>query len=426
MARYSPRLIYIVLDGAGDTPGKGETSLEAAETPNLDYIASRSKAGLVYVLGMGVAPQSDAATMSLLGYSPYEYRVGRGVLEALGLGVKIRPGYELALRGNLATVDDDDTIVDRRCGRDVADKESGELLAGLEYVELGRYGGYAKVYPSKGHRVAVVIGSRMYRLDPHISNIDPAYKRVGYISEAVQNPGNKVLKCEPLRDSGGARIAAELVNIFYELSREYLKNHPINSLRREGGRLPCNAILLRDAGDRPENIPMFPHKFGFKMASVVEMPVERGIAELIGLVIADIPDVKFASERYMKMAERAVEILEFTDAVYIHIKGADEPAHDGDREGKVKALEMIDKYFVGSLLESIDMDNTAILVTCDHATPPDLKSHSADPVPIYIYRPGYRSDGIDRFSENLASGGSLGLITGGWDIIPLVKRMVWG
>ena len=426
MARNIPRLIYIVLDGGSDSVEYGETSFEKAHTPNLDELARRSKAGMVHVLGVGVAPQSDAATLSLLGYNPYKYRVGRGLLEALGLGIRVKKGNEVAFRGNIATVDIDDNIIDRRCGRDIDTEESKKLLEAVKYLELGIYDGYAYTYPSKGHRAVVVIGSRRHRLSSFVSNIDPAYKRIGYISEAVRDPPSKVLKCEPLESSEAARITAELVNRYYEMVKERLFMHSENIKRKESGRLPCNAILLRDASTRPENIPLFQHLYEFKMASVVEMPVERGIAELIGLIIGDIPEERDIIKRYKYMAERAIGLLEYSDAVYIHIKGADEPAHDGDIQGKVEALEKIDKYFIGILLDRLDLDRNAFLITCDHSTPPQIRGHSSDPVPIYLYKNGLKGDGLSRFSEREALKGSLGIFTGGWDIIPIVKRILWG
>ncbi len=426
MARYNPRLIYIVLDGGSDNPEYGPTSFELADTPNLDDLARMSKAGVVHVLGVGIAPQSDAATLSLLGYSPYKYRVGRGLLEALGLGVRVKADYEVAFRGNLATVSDKYEIVDRRCGRDISIDESKELLKGLYYVDLDIYEGYAYTYPSKGHRVVTVIGSRKYRLSPNVSNLDPAYRRVGFISEAVPNPSNKVPKCEPLDSSESSRITAELVNRYYDIAYEWLSKHELNVRRDMEGRLKCNAILLRDAGVKPGNIPMFQHRFEFKMASVVEMPVEKGIANLIGLVIAEIPDIKDRVERYAAMVERAIEILEFSDGVYVHIKGPDEPAHDGDKEGKIKVLEEIDRYFIGRLLDKVKLKDTSFVITCDHSTPPEIKSHSSDPVPLFIYKDGLKSDGLKRFSENEAYKGSIGVLTGGWDVLPLVKRIIWG
>ncbi len=426
MARYNPRLIYVVLDGGSDAPEYGPTSFELADTPNLDMIATRSKAGLVHVLGMGIAPQSDAATLSLLGYSPYKYHIGRGLLEALGIGIRVKPDYEVAFRGNLATVENLFDIVDRRCGRDISTEEARELLRSIGYLDLGVYDGYAYTYPAKAHRVVTIIGSRTYKLSPNVSNIDPAYRRVGFISEAVQNPGNKVVKCEPLDSSEASRITAELVNRYYELVYEALSRNEVNERRESQGRLKCNAILLRDAGVRPGNIPMFQHLYEFKMASVVEMPVERGIANLIGLIIAEIKDYQDLETRYRAMAERAVEILEFADAVYVHIKGPDEPAHDGDKERKVEIIELIDKYFFGSLLNEVEMEKSAFLVTCDHSTPPELKSHSSHPVPLFLFKDGMKSDGLKGFSENEAARGSIGTLTGGWDVIPLVKRIIWG
>ena len=426
MARYNPRLIYVVLDGGSDAPELGPTSFELADTPNLDMIAGKAKAGLVHVLGMGIAPQSDAATLSLLGYSPYKYHIGRGLLEALGIGIRVKPDYEVAFRGNLATVENIFDIVDRRCGRDITTEEAKELLKDIGYLDLGIYDGYAYTFPAKAHRVVTIIGSRSHKLSPNVSNIDPAYRRVGFISEAVQNPGSKVVRCEPLDSSEASRITAELVNRYYEIVYDALSMSEVNRRRLSEGRLKCNAILLRDAGVRPGNIPMFQHLFEFKMASVVEMPVERGIANLIGLIIAEIKDYKALEERYEAMAERAVDILEFADAVYVHIKGPDEPAHDGDKDRKVEVIELIDRHFFGRLLDKVDLSKNAFLITCDHSTPPELRSHSSHPVPLYVYKDGMKNDGLGKFSEREAARGSIGTLTGGWDVIPLVKRIVWG
>ena len=428
MTLRTPRLIYLVLDGVSDSLEDEVTSLEAADTPNLDSLARKSKAGIVDVLGPGVAPESDAAVFSLLGYNPYKYYVGRGVVEAYGLGIKPKPDYEVALRGNLATLDDDGVkIIDRRCGRDIREDEAKELVSSISELDLGLYNGYARVYHGIAHRVVVIIGSRANRLSSNISNTDPGYRRVGIISEAVKDHEPYIQPCEPLDNFMSSKITAELVNVFTKKVFEILKNHPVNVKRVDEGRLPCNAILLRDAGMRPGTLPSFRYLHGFKMAAIVEMPVERGIADMLGLAIADVPPPTPDKERdYPIRVDKTVEMIRYVDAVYIHLKGPDEPGHDGDFEGKVKAIEDIDRFFLSKLLDKIDLDKTAFIITADHSTPPSQRGHTADPVPLYLYAPNLLPDGLKKFSEREASRGSLGRITGGWDIIPIVKRIIWG
>lgn len=423
-----PRLIYLVLDGAADSQKDEKTSFELASTPNLDMIAKKSKAGLVHVLGPGVAPESDAAVFSLLGYNPYKYYVGRGVIEAYGLGVKPRPDYEVALRGNLATVDETGRrIIDRRCGRDILDEEAKELVSTISFLDLGKYYGYARVYHGIAHRVVVIIGSEKYKLSANISNTDPGYRRIGILSEAVRDFEPIVNPCEPLDNRESSRITAELVNIFTNIISEKLSGHVVNEKRRSQGRLPCNTILLRDAGVRPGTLPRFQYLHGFKMAAVVEMPVERGVAELLGLAIGEVPPPSPNKERdYPIRVRKTVEMMEYVDAVYVHLKGPDEPGHDGDLEAKVKAIEDIDKYYLNPLLNEIDLDKTAFIITSDHATPPSHRGHTDDPVPIYLYAPTIKPDRLSKFSEREARKGSLGVLTGGWDIIPIVKKITWG
>jgi len=428
MALRLPRLIYLVLDGAADSLNDRVTSLERAYTPNLDNLAKRSKAGLVHVLGPGVAPESDAAVFSLLGYNPYKYYVGRGVIEAYGIGIKPRPDYEVAFRGNLATLDQSGRrIIDRRCGRDISDEEAKNLVSSVSNMDLGIYDAYARVYHGIAHRVVVIIGSNKYRLSANVSNTDPGYRRIGILSEAVKEVKPYINPCEPLDNSEASRKTAELVNRFSELVFKILSGHEVNIRRLSESRLACNSILLRDAGMRPGTLPSFKYLYGFKMAAVVEMPVEKGVAELLGLAMGGVPPpTPDKSKDYPIRVDKTVEMLEFVDGVYVHLKGPDEPGHDGDFNSKVKAIEDIDRYFLGPLLDRVDMGKTAFIITSDHATPPNERGHTADPVPIYLYSPNIKSDGLSKYSEKDASNGSLGVLTGGWDIIPLVKKIIWG
>ncbi len=425
--RRVPRLIYLVIDGGADKIG-AKTSFEVAETPNLDLVAKKGINGLMYVVGKGVAPESDLAVFSLLGYNPDKYYVGRGATELYGLGYRLKADYEVAFRGNLATIDESGRLIDRRCGRNISSEESSKLLEGFSEVDLDIYDGYAKTYVGIGYRVVVVIGSEKYRLSDNVSNTDPAYERIGKLAHSVKSFEPHPKKAVPLDGSREAMITAELVNKYVEKVNEYLAQHPVNLERVKRGLLPCNTIILRDAGMRPSGLPLFKHLHDFRLGAVVEMPVEKGIAHMIGLSIAEVPPPsKDKSKDYPRIVEKTVEFLEYVDAMYVHLKGPDEYGHDGDLEGKARAIEYVDKYFLGKLLDKVDLDYTSILVTCDHATPPSDKGHTSDPVPVSLYIPMKKGDEASRFSENeFFRRGDLRIIEHGWDLIPLVKRLIWG
>ena len=151
------------------------------------------------------------------------------------------------------------------------------------------------------------------------------------------------------------------------------------------------------------------------------MPVEIGIARLLGMEIEQVPPPSEDKEKdYAIRLKATLKVLEKRDAVYVHLKGPDEPGHDGDTNRKVRAIELIDEYYVKPLLEKIDLNETAILVTSDHATPPSLKAHSGDPVPVVLYVPGIKGDSVSKLNEKECLNGSLGIIEHGWQLLPIV------
>lgn len=429
-SRLHPKLLFVVIDGAADSIYDVRTCYELARTPNLDELAKKSIGGLVYPVGPGVAPESDQAVFSLLGYDPGRYHVGRGALEVYGLGHSLIEGREVAFRGNLSYVDvDTRRILSRRCGRAIPTELAKELLKEISYMSLSKYRGYSRTYVGVGYRVAVVIGSEEHELSDEVSNTDPAYERVGRYSLAVKKYEPTLRYSRPLTEDVSARITAELVNLYTDKVIEYLRGHPLNVERAKRGEAPCNAILLRDAGMKPSGIPPFEIMHGFKMGVVADMPVERGIASVVGLPVAEVPPLTGDVERdYKARADEAISTLESVGAAYVHLKGPDEPGHDGDVEGKVRAIEGIDEHFFGYVLNNLDLGEVAILITSDHATPPTVKAHTDDPVPFIIYSPrGKLADGFEKMSEReVLRKGSLGIVERGWSLIPLVKEVVWG
>lgn len=413
--------MYVLLDGAGDRPDPRlgfRTPLEAARTPNLDLLASRGSMGLVYTVGKGIAPESDVAVLHMLGYRLSDDYPGRGVIEAVGADVDFRDG-DLALRANFATVDDDLRIIDRRAGRDLSDAEARELTRALNEGVRLRPPAEVVFKHTVGHRLVVRIRMPGVRLSANITNTDPAYRRVSGMGVAAQEPqAMRVERAVPLDESEEARMAAELVNEVTEEAIRILRSHPINANRAASGRLPANAILMRDAGSRLPRLPGLEELHGIRMAAIADMPVEVGIARLLGM------EVLRSEDRldYAWKASRALELLRTLDGVYVHLKGPDEPGHDGMPDLKVRSIELIDEGFFGPLLRGLDLENTVVVVSADHATPCQLKSHSDDPVPLLVSGGPVRSDGSSRFTEREAARGSLGIMEGP-SVLPLVMRM---
>lgn len=414
------KLVYLVIDGVADSLSDPVTTLERAEKPGLDMLAKMGVCGLMCTVECGVAPESDEAVISILGYNPKEVYTGRGPLEALGAGVQIREGYEVAFRANFATIDPETLrIIDRRVGRNLKTEEAKELARVLSDMDLGLHDGYVKVITTIGHRAVVIIGSRSKMLSPMISNNDPAYVRKGLTSVAVEKPSPFIEDIVPLDNSRESKATAELANTFFHKAVEILKNHPVNIERVKRGLLPANAILLRDAGGSLPRATPLGAKYGRKFAILAEMPVEIGIGRAFGASVVVIqPPTSNPKRDYEERLDAALKTLRDNDIVYVHLKGPDEPGHDGDFELKKRRVEEIDKYFVQPLVDYAD--KYSILVTSDHATPPSKGAHTGDPVPVALYIPGIEPDSVERFTERECSRGSLGLIERGWRLLPWV------
>jgi len=423
------KLIYVVIDGMGDRPIKeigGKTPLEAAETPNLDLLARKGKTGLMYTVMRGVAPESDVAVLSILGYDPFKYHVGRGPLEAYGAGLDVKDG-DLALRCNFATLGPDGRIIDRRVGRSLTTEEASELSKAInEEVKLESHPATFEFKNTFGHRAVLVIRSLSSQpLSGEITNTDPAYGRVKGLGVAMPEAEMIPKRCEPLEESEAARVSADLVNEFVEKSRQVLERHEINRRRVAEGKLAANIILTRDAGVGLPRLFSIKEKYGVDFVCLADMPIERGIARLAGMHLVDVPppsDDLEADERLR--AESLLKLLPSYDCFYMHIKGPDEPGHDGDFELKIKTLEIIDEVFFGTLLPRIDLNKNLICVTADHATPCELKAHSDDPVPLLISGGKLQGDGARGFSEKECARGSLGTLERGTELIPILMKLI--
>lgn len=418
------KLFYVCLDGLGDDPVEelgGRTPVEAARTPFLDDLARRGRQGLVHTVAPDIAPESDIAVFAILGYDPREEHPGRGVLEAIGSGMDFEDG-NLAHRVNFATIEDGE-IVDRRVGRDLPSEDSRALAE--EVTEgLDLPGATGELRATIEHRGALVLRAND-RLSANVSNTDPAYAKQGSLGVALETFEDRPTVCEPLDDTPEATRAAELTNLALAQASAILEASQVNARRRSEGRLPANLVLTRDAGDHIPRLEPIAARFGPRWGCFVEMPVERGIAMVLGMGEVAAPTPPDDHERYEAWARLAAEAIDGYDALYVHIKGPDVPAHDGRALDKRDVCETIDEAFFGTLLSAIGPDRAVFAVTADHATSCARKAHTADAVPLVVAGPGVAADGTGSFSERAAAEGAIGTIRG-VDILPRVVGLLDG
>ena len=416
------KLIYVVIDGMGDLPVEelgNKTPLEAAETPNMDFLAKKGKTGMMYTVGKGIAPESDVAVISILGYDPVKYSTGRGILEAVGADVVVKDG-DLALRCNFATLGNKDKIIDRRVGRDLTTEEAGELSKAVnKKVRLESHPVDFEFKNTIGHRGVFVIRNKKKALSSEITNTDPAYSRMEKLGIAETTVEMILKKCKPLDKTHEAKISAELVNEFTQKSHGVLDEHEINKRRVAEGRLKANVILTRDAGHCLPGFFNINEKYGVNFVSLADMPVERGISKLTGMHLVDLPPPSHNLKKDCTLRVKILlNLLPSYDCFYIHIKGTDEPGHDGNFKLKTQLIATVDKYFFGNLLEEIRLEDYVICVTADHSTPCRLKAHSDDPVPIVISGNKIKEDNVSKFCEKECKKGSLGVLKHGTELMP--------
>jgi 2,3-bisphosphoglycerate-independent phosphoglycerate mutase len=402
--------LFIILDGLGDRPLKelgGKTPLEYAHTPNLDYFADKGASGYVYTINSRIAPESDEAVWALLGNDPMKGYPGRGPIEAYGSKMKFEDG-NVCLRANFATVNGK-KIKDRRVGRSLTSKEAHALSKVINKKVKLRVPFEFKA--TIAHRGILVLKDK---LSDKISNTDPAYKKVGHLGVAREGNNFEIKICKPLSRTKLSLKTSNIVNDFVKQSKAILEKHPINKRRKKNGEYVANYILLRDSGNFMPKVKHALRGWG----AVVAMPLEQGIAKIMGLDILDFNYPKGKDkDRYkalyaglnktMKVSLQYIKKKEYP-YYYLHFKETDLPGHDGRFKDKIKMIEMIDKKFFGALKKMKDVE---FVVTADHSTPCSLKSHSADPVPLLVYVGGKR-DHVSYFGESYCKKGSIGKVLG--------------
>ena len=412
----------------GDLPIKSlgnKTPLEAAQTPNMDALAKNGKIGLMYSVKKGVAPESDVAVISLLGYDPFKYSTGRGVIEAAGAGLKMEDG-DLALRCNFATLGQGKNIIDRRVARSLSTEEATKLTyAANKQVKLESYPATFEFRNTLGHRAVLLIKSKAKPLSSNITNSDPAYTVMNGIGVAKAQVEMVLQTCEPTDNTEAAKVSAGLVNEFIDKTHDLWENHPINLKRAAEGKLKANVVLTRDAGHLLPKFFNINEHYHVDFACLADMHAERGIAQLAGMDSMLLPPPSGNLQKDCEIRVKALlDVLPKHDCFYIHLKGPDEPGHDGNCTLKTQIISAIDKYFFGPLLKQISLKDNLICITADHATPCELKVHSDTPVPVLISGDKIEDGNAAKFSEKECAKGSLGTLDRGYELMPKLMELM--
>jgi 2,3-bisphosphoglycerate-independent phosphoglycerate mutase len=403
----SPRTYVVAMCGGGDRPIaalRGQTAFEAARTPHMDAMARTGTLGLLTVISAEITPESDSGAMALLGYDPLVYYTGRGPLEGLGMDFWDPGGASVAFRVNFASRDPATGRLDRRTSRDLTDDELAALAGQIRArVTLSSCPGVRYQITAFGrHRGIVCFTSRDVMLSGNVSNTDPGFRKAGAFGIPNGTYEPQALPCLALDDSEGARATAAAVNAFVAESAGVLGSAEVNRRRARAGRLPANLLLFRDGGHTLPSLPGFTASYGLRMALYGQVPAERGLCQLFGGRFVPSRPARGQDQRAF-YAELVAQIAaDPADLVFVHLKGPDEPGHDGQVTAKVAAIEEIDAHFVARLLERLRPADRLVL-TCDHATPCELGIHSSDPVPVVLYGAGIAANGGTRFCEREAA-----------------------
>ncbi len=363
------KITLLVLDGLGGLPIEpgGPTELEAAKTPNLDRLAAEGIVGLHQPVSPGITPGSGPGHIGLFGYDAIRYQIGRGVLEALGVGFELQPD-DLAARGNFCTVDADGNVTDRRAGR-IPTERCAELCAELRDIELP--GVELFVEPVREHRFLLVL--RGGGTVEGVADTDPGYLGRPPLDAVAERPE--------------AEETAQLVRRFVAEAR-----------RRLAGSEPANMVLLRGLARLPD-WPRFPEVFGLRSVAVAQYPMYRGVAKLVGMDAVDVgPSMD-------DLFDSLARIWNDYDFAFVHVKGTDKAGEDGDFDQKVTIIEEVDRH----IPKIDDLKPDVVLVTGDHSTPAALRNHSWHPVPFLISSPTCRRDEAQRFGEKWCRCGEGGL-----------------
>lgn len=382
---------YVVVLGDGMADWKidalgNKTPLEAAKTPNLDKIAPLSEVGLCKTVPQGYKPGSDVANMSVLGFDPAKYYTGRSPLEAVSMGINLKP-TDVTLRCNLVTLSDGEpygekVMLDYSAG-DISTEEAGELIAFLKKsFDTENYKLYAGI--QYRHCLVVANGATGNELTPPHDISD---KKIG--------------------DHLPKGVSSGIYRGLMEKSYELLKNHPVNLKRIKEGKNPANSIWLWGEGTKPA-LENFENLRGLKGGVISAVDLVKGIGMLAEMKLIEVDGITGNYDtNFTGKANAAVDaLLSGLDYVYIHMEAPDECGHHGDYKNKTLSIERIDGLVVSTVIKRLNEagEDFAMLVCPDHPTPCAIKTHLSNPIPYLIYtNKRSLSNGASRYTEDQAA-----------------------
>ncbi len=363
------KIVMVVFDGLGGLPlqAGGKSELESAIKPNLDALAAKSILGLADPVASGITPGSGPGHLGIFGYDPLVYDIGRGVLEALGIDFDLQPN-DVAARGNFCGVDAEGKLIDRRAGR-IATELNEELVKILKTIQIEGFETFVETV--KDYRFVFVM--RGAGLGDALTETDP--QRTGVAPLPV-----KALKPD-------SEKSAKIANEFIARARELLSD-----------KKPANMIMLRGLAKRPA-LPTFKQVYGLNAAAIAVYPMYRGLAKLLGMKILSVDGETIADET--TALEKHWNDFDF---FYFHVKKTDSYGEDGDFARKAHVIEEFD----AQLPRLMALKPDVMVIGSDHSTPALLKAHSWHPVPVMLYSPHCRADGITEYGERACARGSLG------------------
>lgn len=389
--------LIILGDGMADRPCAaldGLTPLEAANTPAIDRLAAMGRNGLLSTVPPGFSPGSEIAHLSLLGYHLPEVYEGRGVLEAANMGIDIEPG-EIALRCNLICIAPDGTIKNHSAGH-ISSAEAAELISALnDSLADGR----CRFYPGVSYR--------------HLLKIKNGDKRVA-CTPPHDVPGHMAADEMVRPEVPEATETADYINSLILYSQKILAGHPVNKRRLAEGKDPANSIWPWSPGFKP-SMKTLRQLFGIRDGRVISaVDLIMGIGVYAGLKIIHVEGATgLYNTNYTGKLQAALDALRSgADFVFLHIEASDEAGHEGNALLKKKTIENLDHMIVRPLLEALDgfEGDLSVALLPDHPTPCEIRTHTSEPVPFIIYRPGGEPDKVETYSEKAAAAGSYGLL----------------
>ncbi|HMP05857.1 MAG TPA: 2,3-bisphosphoglycerate-independent phosphoglycerate mutase [Lacipirellulaceae bacterium] len=367
------KIVMYVADGLGGLPQQpgGLTELETARTPHLDKLAREGVLGLSIPVAPGIAPGSGPGHLGLFGYDPVRYLIGRGALEATGIGFKLEPG-DVAIRANFCTLDSCGLITDRRAGR-IASEQSAPLAIRLRKVSIPNVQVF--VEPVKEHRFVIVLrgtGPLAGKLGACVNDTDPQAVGVAPLDPVCTDPGSEMT----------AQVAAE----FVRQARALLADEPL-----------ANGLTLRGVAAKPD-LPTYEEVYGLRAAAIAVYPMYKGLAQLVGMDV--VGQAKTLDEQMDVLAAHWNDY----DFFFIHFKYTDSTGEDGNFAAKVARTEEYD----AAVPRIMALKPDVLIATGDHSTPSMLLSHSWHPVPTLLWSRHCRPDAAEAFGERDCLHGGLG------------------